>query len=572
MISDERVLASWLAARDDDALAATLSARSVARTVPWQDFFDAAEGLLDPTSIERALRRRSRTELAALLGGGDARTVDRLRASALVRDDGTPYTAVSAVVDALRGADPQAFERVDTSTAPRTADPKAAAAAAERVFAASGSLTDVLLETLAAPLARTGVGSVSAADRKRLIEGGAVADGDELDDQLAAALAAGLARAGAHEWLVTPAADDWLELSTPDRWAVVVCGIRSVLPAGLRTPDGGYLAIALWRAAYPLDPAWPDTAEALQRLAHRWGLSGDTDDEEPEWATPLRLGSDADTASLSRMLPAEIDRLYLQADLSAIAPGPLAPALDLRLRRIARRESRAQASTYRFTADSLASGVTEGETAESIRAFLGRLSLTGIPQPLDYLIQTTAARHGLVEVTTDAATGRTRVSSSDRDLLRAIEVDQALRALGLLVDGDVLTTRVARDAVYWSLADARYPVVAHNGAGEPEALHRRVADADDPATDSPGAYGALIAAWRAGHGVDGEDAWLERELDQAVRAKAVIIVVVRMPDGTERSFTLEASGLGGGRLRGRDRGADIERTLPVSSIIRVQSA
>ena len=44
--------------------------------------------------------------------------------------------------------------------------------------------------------------------------------------------------------------------------------------------------------------------------------------------------------------------------------------------------------------------------------------------------------------------------------------------------------------------------------------------------------------------------------------KSEIVVVVRMPDGSERSLTLEASGLGGGRLRGRDRGADVERTLP----------
>ena len=57
-----------------------------------------------------------------------------------------------------------------------------------------------------------------------------------------------------------------------------------------------------------------------------------------------------------------------------------------------------------------------------------------------------------------------------------------------------------------------------------------------------------------------------------MRTKSEIVVVVRMPDGSERSLTLEASGLGGGRLRGRDRHADVERTLPVSSIVSVQPA
>jgi len=43
-------------------------------------------------------------------------------------------------------------------------------------------------------------------------------------------------------------------------------------------------------------------------------------------------------------------------------------------------------------------------------------------------------------------------------------------------------------------------------------------------------------------------------------------VTVGMPDGSTRDLLLEATGIGGGRLRGRDRAADVERTLPVSSI------
>ena len=51
-----------------------------------------------------------------------------------------------------------------------------------------------------------------------------------------------------------------------------------------------------------------------------------------------------------------------------------------------------------------------------------------------------------------------------------------------------------------------------------------------------------------------------------MRAKAVLRVTVGMPDGSTRDLLLEATGIGGGRLRGRDRAADVERTLPVSSI------
>ena len=84
----------------------------------------------------------------------------------------------------------------------------------------------------------------------------------------------------------------------------------------------------------------------------------------------------------------------------------------------------------------------------------------------------------------------------------------------------------------------------------------------DPAPD----YSALIAAMRSHQGPDADAAWLDRELEAAVRAKAVLRVSVGMPDGSTRELILEATGLGGGRLRGRDRAADVERTLPVSSI------
>jgi len=127
--------------------------------------------------------------------------------------------------------------------------------------------------------------------------------------------------------------------------------------------------------------------------------------------------------------------------------------------------------------------------------------------------------------------------------------------------------------VYWALADARYPVVALDAAGAPESLHRRARAAEAAAPAEPrDVYARLIGALRAGHESDADAAWLGRELEQAVRMKSAIIVVVLMPDGTERSLTLEASGLGGGRLRGRDRGADVERTLPVSSIVSVRPA
>lgn len=572
MVSDARALATRLADLGDAALAETLAARGVSTQSGWQDFFDAAEGLLEPFSIDRALSRLDRRDLRDLrLGRGTADGAPgRL---ALVDADGAPYATVAERVAAAEAASPEAFVAAVDASEPPEAEPRSSAAAAERAFTTAGSLADVLLACLHAPLARTGAGPVSAVDRRRLMDAGAIEFADDLEDLLTSAAGAGLAAAHDREWVVTEAGERWLEAPTPRRWEAIAEGLRASLPAGLRTPSGGFAPASAWATAYPLDPEWPARAAELQRIGVRWGLFDAGSAAEFPWTAELRTGARADAATMAPFLPAEIDRVYLQADLTAIAPGPLAPALDLRLRAIAVRESRAQASTYRFTAASLAAGMTEGETAESMRAFLASLSLTGIPQPLEYLIESTAARHGMVRVRTHDGTGRTRVESPDASLLDAIAIDQALRHLGLVPDGDALSSRVTRDAVYWTLADARYPVVALDAAGRPESIHRRAAATPSAPTATPEqAYARLIATLRGGHGTDGEAGWLERELEQAVRSRAEIIVVVRMPDGSERSFTLEAAGLGGGRLRGRDRAADIERTLPVSSIVSVAAA
>lgn len=569
MTTDERALATWLSARSDAELAETFALRSVPPGASWHDFFDAAEALLDAASLDRALTRLPRAALTQLAAGSASTQRAALERLALVDGEGQPYSGVADRVALLRRASPTAFqEPEEEAAAPEPANASAAAAAAERILGATGALADLLIAAEHDPLARTGAGAVSAADRKRLTDAGAVASPEELDDLVRAAHHAGLLDGADREWLMSDAGAAWLESTTTARWSTVVEGFRRALRPGLRTASGGYAPPSTWPDAYPLDPDWPQTAEALRRIAERWGLLT-PEGAEPAWATPLRSGTEPGTDALAALLPPEIDRIYLQADLSAIAPGPLAPPLDLRLRRIAVRESRAQASTYRFTGESIAAGMTEGESAASIRDFLSRLSLTGIPQPLDYLLTSVAARHGLVKVRA-GDDGNTWVESDDRSVSASIEVDQALRPLGLVAHRGSLVTRVARDIAYWALADARYPVVAVDPAGAPETVSRRPVTASSAAGDRDASYSPLVARLRDAEGSDSDAAWLGRELEQAVRSRSLIDVAVRLPDGTERTFTLEATGLGGGRLRGRDRGADIERTLPVSSIVSVR--
>jgi len=562
--SDARALATRLAQWDDDALARLLAARGISASATWADHFDAAEALLDLAQLTRALTTLSAPTVAALDeaiadGAPVARPArDTLGAVGLVGDDGIPY---GAVVDARA-----ALTRVDTGT-PAAHPAESDAQTAERAFAAAAALADILQLTATAPLTRIGTGALGATDRRRLVELGAAPTAADADELIAIAELAGLIAAVERQWLVTADGLSWLGARTVERWHRVARRLRAALPPALRDARGGWIPVEQWPGALPFDPAWPGRAARLRTLVTHWALIA-PDGTPPTWAIGLAAGADADEPALQELLPHEVDRVFLQNDLTAIAPGPLDPQLDRRLRSMARRESRAQASTYRFTAETIGAALTGGETAESLREFLTALSLTGLPQPLAYEIERGAAVHGSVRVGPDWS-GRTRISG-EQQYVQAIAVDQALRPLGLIADGDALITRASPETAFWMLADARYPVLAVGADGEARVLDRqRLAGAPAPDPSPAQTYAPLLARLRSAHSENADAAWLERELEQAVRARAVVTLIVRLPDGSDREVTVEAAGLGGGRLRGRDRAADVERTLPISSIVAV---
>ncbi|MEJ1088936.1 helicase-associated domain-containing protein [Microbacterium sp. Mu-80] len=561
MSTHARPLADRLAAASDAQLEELLRRRGVRPDVDWDDFFDAAEALLEPASIERGLKALTRDEARRLHDIVDGRQQGDLRAA----EAGTPEDL--ALIDA-QGRAPvpvaaQVHDMPAVPDAPQAAVPRASdavsARAAERAFTTVGGLADLLLATRSAPLTLVATGTLSASERRRFGED------DDLDQLRVLAELAGLARPVDRRLRVTTAVDDWLAASFAPRWAHLAAAFRDALPAGIRVGDG-WAPVVAWPHAHPWDPTWPARAAQLADLARRLGLLAE-DGSEPEWAAALRTGSEIDTTPLEALLPTEVDRLFLQNDLTAIAPGPLQPALDNRLRAMTEHESAAQASSYRFTADSIARALVEGETEQSILQFLREVSLTGLPQALQYLVAQTAARHDLVRVGPDA-TGGTIVSSTDAHLLEAIEVDRNLRPMGLVREGEHLTSRVGAQTVAWALTDARYPATLVDRDGS--AVAATPAHPAPGGAEEPPSYAPLLARLRSHQGPDADAAWLDRELEAAVRARAVVLVEVAMPDGSRRELTLEASGVGGGRLRGRDRTADVERTLPVHSIRSVR--
>ncbi|MEV6115001.1 helicase-associated domain-containing protein [Streptomyces sp. NPDC052109] len=130
---------------------------------------------------------------------------------------------------------------------------------------------------------------------------------------------------------------------------------------------------------------------------------------------------------LAPLLPEPLDHVLLQADLTAVAPGPLRRPLADLLGVLADVESKGGATVYRFTPASVRRALDAGRTAADLHAFLAEHSRTPVPQPLAYLIDDVARRHGHLRVGAASA----YVRCDDDTLLNEILADRRAAALRL---------------------------------------------------------------------------------------------------------------------------------------------
>ncbi|MGW0208864.1 helicase-associated domain-containing protein [Streptomyces sp. NPDC003233] len=130
---------------------------------------------------------------------------------------------------------------------------------------------------------------------------------------------------------------------------------------------------------------------------------------------------------LAPLLPEPLDHVLLQADLTAVAPGPLQRPLADLLDVLADVESKGGATVYRFTPASVRRALDAGRTAADLHAFLAEHSRTPVPQPLAYLIDDVARKHGHLRVGAASA----YVRCDDDALLNEILADRRAAALRL---------------------------------------------------------------------------------------------------------------------------------------------
>jgi hypothetical protein len=628
-MSNTLSLATRLRTMSDAQVHHAMTGREI-RTSGIHDLFDLAEAFLERSAVQRALTRLDRTTLAvigavgritgdtAATGGrasvGDvvshlseysdrpwdtaviARRAEHASALMLLEPRGEGYASYSSIdehfEDASNGPVPSLEDLAAplppavTGRAVRVDQRAIDRLAAERAFSATTATAELLVELERDPARELAKGGVSLPDTKRLARAMAI-DLGSVPTFVALAAGAGLVALEDGSWLLTEAGALWLQHASGRRWAELASAWVAALPFGVRRVLGSR-SHAVWgeelrtytRWYYPAGGEW--MASRVAQCARDAELLGVTASGTSSTPGTLLLADDesAETVMTARF-PVAVESVYLQHDLSIVAPGPLAAHVDARLRTLADPDSRTLASSYRISTGSVNRALAHGETAESILNFLTQIAPTGIPQPVRYLIGEASARYGLLRVgplhdadSADAA-ARSYLRTDHPNLLDMIRVDQNLPGLFLTrVAPGRMISRTEPELLFWALTDARYPVAAENERHEIVALRRhRIAKSGQSGEND--AMLALIARLKREASDAPDDtgqAWLARRLEVAIREKSTLSVSVAMPGGAVVEYRLQPASVGNGRLRAHDRKSAIERTFPLSSIVSLSPA
>jgi hypothetical protein len=513
-----------------------------------------------------------------------------------------------------------------TARDPKVVDRQAAGGALEVVGRIGELLT--LLEEEPAGLLRSG--GVGVRDQKRVAKTLKVSEPDAAW-LLELAFAGGLLDVGGphrDEWLPTRAYDVWREQDLADRWAVLVAGWLD----GVRLPSLVGVRDVAGKSANALSPDLVrHTAPAIRRsalavLAELPGGSGLAADDLTallRWRTPRRAdrlapvpdmlaeaarlgvlvngalstggrgllssGEDGAADGMRGLLPAPVDHVLAQPDLSLIAPGPLVAELSDTLSGVADVESSGGATVFRVSEASVRRALDAGWSASDLHDFFSRASRTPVPQALDYLVDDVARQHGRLRV----GSIESYVRSDDHGLLSQVLSDRRTAAAELrrLAPG-VLVSGLGADEVLTVLRDAGYAPAGENPGGavltrpaaRARAAGRRTGAEPSPAGRrlSADELAAVVREVRAG------DAALAARRGEAVRQVPGVTTASTLEllsralregvpvwlgyvdaQGSGSQRVVQPVSLVGGFLQGYDEGRGENRTFAVHRITSV---
>ncbi len=311
--------------------------------------------------------------------------------------------------------------------------PTTQAAAREAVRA----LSALLDEAGRTPIAALKKGGVGARERGKLGKRLAIAD-DVLTLSIDLAYAAGLLGATDNGYAPTDAYPAWRAAQPSRQWAVTATAWHALEHAPLMREIDGDKEVP---PPVPLMSAAGAMRRAMLRAA-RDGLSVRAVGAEIDWFFPLHgyerrardekiaatiqeaellgvvagdrvseLGEqllaaiDSDTDAVAEaarrcasLLPEAECGVILQSDLTAVVSGQPGAAVSRLLTATAVNEARGNAAVWRFTPASIRAALDAGWTGPELLAELAAIADRALPQPLEYLINDAARRHGHVRV------------------------------------------------------------------------------------------------------------------------------------------------------------------------------
>jgi hypothetical protein len=369
----------------------------------------------------------------------------------------------------------------------------------------------------------------------------------------------------------TDLADTWISSDPKTRWQLLV----NAWLAMIGTSGAKELALQhgqdptkslneLVGSSFPLVNASAGSRIGrIAELADAIGLS--VNGFAASWLSNVLTGKvSVATKALEQRLPAQQERIIVQADLSIIAPGPLASSIEIELRKFTDTENIGLATGYRISPLSLSCGLEEGLSEKQIRALLEKLSGAQLPQPVDYLISETATRFGRLKI--KAGESGSVLSSTDELLATQILMDSKLKSLGLKKSEGELSSTLEPESLYHALRENGYLAIRVDDGEKviaPSAIHKN-------SSHSAMFQDQLTRLRKQDLEIADQapESDIDRKIQLALASKSILLVEINA-NGKVMNFVLEPIGLANGRLRARDRKADIERTLPVSAITSI---
>lgn len=269
-------------------------------------------------------------------------------------------------------------------------------------------------------------------------------------------------------WAPTPAYDRWRTLPPEQRWLILAQGWwqMSRLPGLVGERDERDKALAALSAELERSGAPADRRRVLLALAAAAPGSAPSRESLIEllvWTAPRRGGRlrdlvlgwvlaeaeslgitargglssagrallDGDTTAAARglhqHLPAPLEHVLIQPDLTVVAPGPLHRELAQEIALVADIESTGGATVYRICDTSLRRALDAGRSTAELHELFASRSRTPVPQALTYLVEDVARRHGRLRVGVAACYLR----CDDESLLSELLVDRKLAGLTL---------------------------------------------------------------------------------------------------------------------------------------------